>query len=98
MMGARFRGATDGGGDSRFDFCVGPPVGNLAFSHWVSSIFSWPRCTSAEPVATTISCSFLVGSFLMDARLFCLTDAVASSTLTWALESGEVQFGVARST
>ena len=37
---------------------------------------------SADPVATTISCSSFLGSFFTDARLFCFMNAVASSTLT----------------
>jgi hypothetical protein len=91
-------GSIRSGGASTSVFVIGPPTGNVAFCHCVSSICSTPRCTSAVPRDITISLSFLSGSAFTAARLLGRNCAVESSTLTAALDSGELQFGVARST
>src|SRR5580704_6935230 len=98
MIGARFSGSTRSGGASTVDFCIAPVVGTVIFSQGARSIFSWPRCTCALPLETTNSLSFFCGSDLTAALLLECSCAVASSALTAALESGELQFGVLKST
>ena len=91
-------GDTKSGGASTLLLTSCPFAGTVSFSCGASSTCSLPRFTSAPPADITNSLSFLLGSFLAVMRLFCRTDAVASSTETAALDCGELQFPVFKST
>src|SRR5579859_1277238 len=98
MIGAKFKGSISSGGASTSDLVIAPPTGTLAFWYCVTSTFSCPRCSTALPLDTTISPSFVSLSDFTAARLFGRNSALASSMLTAALDPGDVQFGVLMST
>src|ERR1700751_875706 len=69
IMGVKLIGSSNSGGASTSDFEIEPVVGMFTFWYCVTSTCSWPRCTCALPLDTTISLSLVSLSNFTAARL-----------------------------